>query len=195
MCTPAFYNGKTNPLLPAEAYHHLVKCSLAWKTLQIWRIRYYSPFCIDFIKHHYHAILDFADIWSYESYASKKTWHVRQGIGSYGTCVAAQVTLVVPTWANGSHCHHQILGKTTTQMDLSKVSLLTLTDSEARLFDCFAIFFFNLMVLLWWCFFHGFPALFMFQPLSNENSEQRRLPFLSDGPFGFEASDSLITKI
>ena len=84
----------------------------------------------------------------------KKTWHVRQGIGSYGTCVAAQVTLVVPTWANGSHCHHQILGKTTTQMDLSKVSLLTLTDSEARLFDCFAIFFqfdgFALMMFFPW---------------------------------------------
>lgn len=80
---------------------HLVKCSLTWKTLQKGSIRWkIQLFCIDFLKHHHHnTILDFDDIWSY---ASKKAG--MSGLRDwrpFGTCVAAQVTLVVPTWANG----------------------------------------------------------------------------------------------
>ena len=173
---------------------HLVKCSLTWKTLQIWRIRHYSPFCIDFIKHHHHAILDFADHTNHTlqqkpGMSGLRDWLLWHLCGCPGHTSRPHLS----QWQAIASCIYSV--KRPPKMDLSKVSLLTLTDSEARLFDCFAIFFFNLMVLLWWCFFHGFPALFMFQPLSNENSEQRRLPFLSDGPFGFEASDSLITSI
>lgn len=85
----------------------------------------------------------------------KKSWHVRfKGLAPIWHlcgCPGHTSRPHLSQWQAIASCIYSV--KRPPKMDLSKVSLLTLTDSEARLFDCFAIFFFQ----------HGF-ALMMFFP-------------------------------